>query len=73
MDMFRFLEITVLFLLAYKLIRTLFVDEQPKQRVQQQPPRQTFENQYRQQTNTTTNNNNSRFNDAEFIDYEKVK
>jgi len=75
MNMIRFLEYIVFFLLGYKLLKILFVDGKPKQRVQPQNPNQNINsnNNYQQTKTNAASNTNSKFNDAEFIDYEEVK
>lgn len=68
--MFRFLKYIVLFILGYKIIKMVFAENKPKQTVPPSPPRQHINTDNSQQKSTS---NNSKFNDAEFIDYEEVK
>ena len=73
MNMFRILEYIVFFLLGYKVLKVLFAENKPKQRVQSSTPNQHINFNDNQQAKTTSTSNKSKFNDAEFIDYEEVK
>lgn len=68
--MFRFFKYIILFVLGYKVIKMLFA-ENKQQRVEPTPPRQNINNNNQQQKQQATPN--TKFNDAEFIDYEEVK
>ena len=69
-DMFRFFKYIVLFVLGYKVLKMLFAENQSHQKVPQTPPKPNINsNNHNQQQNPQT----SKFNDAEFIDYEEVK
>lgn len=69
--MFRFLKIIVLFILGYKVIRMIFAENKPKQTVPPSPIRQNIHPDNFDNNKTTTPN--TKFNDAEFIDFEEVK
>lgn len=69
--MFRFFKYLIIFIAGYKIVRMLFAQMQPQERVEPSPPRQNINNNYQQQNNHTTST--SKFNDAELIDYEEVK
>lgn len=69
--MFRFFEFIVFFLIGYKIIRMVFAEIKPKQKVRQAAPNQHINsNTYQQRTTPKPASN---FDDAEFIDYEEVK
>lgn len=73
--MFRFFEFIVFFLIGYKIIRMVFSEIKPQQKVRSAAPNQHINsNPYKQQQRTTTASKpTSSFDDAEFIDYEEVK
>lgn len=66
--MFRFFKYIILFILGYKVIKMLFAEEKPQQKVPQTPPKPNINTNGYQQTSA-----NPKFNDAELIDYEEVK
>ena len=66
--MFRFFKYIVLFILGYKVIKMLFAQTQPQQKVPQTPPKSNINSNNHQQ-----NPQPSKFNDAEVIDYEEIK
>jgi hypothetical protein len=69
--MFRFFEFIVFFLIGYKIIRMVFSEIRPKQKVRSTAQNQNINsNTYQQRT---TPKPASDFDDAEFIDYEEVK
>lgn len=70
--MFRFLKYIVFFILGYKIIKMVFAEDKPNQNIPPSPPRQKINNNNQQQQNNHSTSN-SKFDDAEFIDYEEVK
>lgn len=70
--MFRFFKYIVLFILGYKLLKTLFADNQPSQGNTQPPQPQPNNHQYFNSTTSSTPQT-SKYDDAELIDYEEVK
>ena len=66
--MLQTLKYIILFLLGYKIIKTLFKEEQPARRRQMPKDRMRV----KPQPDPAPNNSRS-FQDAEFIDYEEVK
>lgn len=69
--MFRFLRYIVFFLLGYKVLKVLFAEDKPRQTVPPTMPKQNINTDNFQQKSSATVN--SKFNDAEYIDYEEVK
>ncbi len=69
--MFRFFEFLVFFLIGYKIIRMVFAEIKPQQKVRSTTQNQHVNsNTYQQRTTPKTASN---FDDAEFIEYEEVK
>ena len=69
--MFRFFKYIILFILGYKVIKMLFAEVKPQQKVPQTPPKPNINaNGYQQNQQATSK---PKFNDAELIDYEEVK
>ena len=69
--MFRFFKYIVLFVLVYKVLKMLFAQTQPQQKVPQTPPKSNINSDNRQQNTTAAPQ--TKFSDAEVIDYEEVK
>jgi len=67
--MFRFFKYIVLFLLGYKVLKTLFAEE-PRPQRNVAPPQQPQDNHQHINNSGITS---SKYNDAELIDYEEVK
>lgn len=66
--MFRFFKYIIIFIAGYKLIKMLFAQMQPQERVEPAPPRQNIND-----DNFQATTNSTKFNDAELIDFEEVK
>ncbi len=76
--MFRFFKYILIFIASYKLIKMIWAQLQPQEeKLEPKPPRQNVyqQNHYHQYPNQTPQQPPaaSKFNDAEFIDYEEVK
>ena len=69
--MFRFFEFLVFFLIGYKIIRMVFAEIKPQQKVRSSTQNHNINsNTYQQRTAPKPASN---FDDAEFIEYEDVK
>lgn len=69
--MFRFFKYIILFILGYKVLKSIFAEQPPQQQRNPQPvpPRDD----YQRFTADESTTDNTKYNNAELIDYEEVK